>query len=578
MVERSSTLKVRITPDHKVIIEREADMPPSPISLGTTLYNKTGSWRTFRPIYDEKLPSCNHACPAGEKIQSYLNLVLKKDFAEAYKVLTGDNPLPSVCGRVCYHPCETECNRKDYDEAIGIHNIERFIGDFGRKNVRHKPSAEKRAAKVAIVGSGPGGLSCAYQLAKLGYRVTVLEAHGLPGGMLRVGIPDYRLPKDILDDEIKTIEELGVEIKTNVRIGKDIPFSDLRANYQAVFIATGAHKDRLLEVPNEESRGVIPGLEFLSDVNLGQAVNRHTSWRLGKKVAVIGGGNTAMDAARVALRLGAKPVILYRRTKNEMPAIPDEIESARVEGIAFSFLVAPVQVLAKRGQVVGIELLKMRLGEPDSSGRRRPVPVPKSNFRLAFDTIIPAIGEIVDMSFLPEDLKKTGWGIDAGERGLTNLPGIFAGGDCVTGPKTVVEAIGTGKKAAGMIDRFLRGEPLEFKTEDKPVVGFENIVIDYFEPAKRKKMPQIPLKERKKSLGEVNIGYELEDAVSEADRCFSCGICNQCDNCRIFCPDIAITRDDDTYEVAYDYCKGCGICVSECPRDVISLVEEAKKL
>lgn len=551
----------------KVVLEREPDYPPWAVSLTNTLVNRTGSWRIFKPRYSDKTPPCQDACPAKEKIQGYLELVKQKRYLEGYELIIQDNPFPSITGRVCFHPCEAACNRSEYDEALGIHNVERFLGDYGlRKAKREKPD-NLNGRQVAIIGSGPAGLSGAYYLAKMGYRVTIFEHFSLPGGMLRVGIPSYRLPKEILDKEIKKVETLGVKIKTNTTLGKNITLDELRHNFDAVVIATGAHKSRNLGVPNEEVKGVYSGLEFLAQINFGKRP------RIGKEVLVIGGGNTAIDAARCALRLGAKPKILYRRTRAEMPAVADEIQEAEKEGVLIEFLVAPVKVIKSKGRVTKLECQKMKLGAPDASGRRRPVPIKGSNFRISCDSIISAIGEEVDLSYLTEEIKSTGWSIDADEWGRTSVPNVFAGGDCVTGPKMVVDAIGAGKRVALVIDSYFTNK--EVKPKPKPeIVQFANLNLAYFEPAQRTTLPSLTIKERKGNFKEVHLGYDESLALQEAERCFSCGICNKCDNCFVFCPDLAVMKSNDKYEFDYDFCKGCGVCASECPRNAITMEEE----
>ncbi|MEO0093630.1 MAG: NAD(P)-binding protein [candidate division WOR-3 bacterium] len=551
----------------KLVLEREPDYPPWAVSLTNTLVNRTGSWRIFKPRYLDKTPPCQDACPAKEKIQGYLELVKQKRYLEGYELIIQDNPFPSITGRVCFHPCEAACNRSEYDEPLGIHNVERFLGDYGLKKTKREKSNNLNGKQIAIIGSGPAGLSGAYYLAKMGYQVTILEHFGLPGGMLRVGIPSYRLPKDILDKEIKKVEALGVKIKTNTTLGKDITLEELRRNFDAVFIATGAHKSRNLGVPNEEVKGVYSGLEFLAQINMGKRP------RIGKEVLVIGGGNTAIDAARCALRLGAQPKILYRRTRAEMPAVADEVLEAEKEGVLIEFLVAPVKVIKSKGRVTKLECQRMKLGAPDASGRRRPVPIKGSNFRLSCDSIISAIGEEVDLSYLTEEIKSTGWSIDADEWGRTSVPNVFAGGDCVTGPKMVVDAIGAGKRVALAIDSYFANK--EIKPEPKPeIVQFANLNLAYFEPAPRNPLPSLSIKERKRNFKEVHLGYNESLAFQEAERCFSCGICNKCDNCFVFCPDLAVMKSDGKYEFDYDFCKGCGVCASECPRNAITMEEE----
>ena len=421
----------------------------------------------------------------------------------------------------------------------------------------------------------------------MGYGVTVFEALPEPGGVMRYGIPDYRLPKDVLQREISLIEAMGVEIRTGIKLGGNLSWDDLR-DYKAVFLAVGLSRSRKLGIPGEDAEGVIPGLEFLKTLNLeGPHKLEHFA---GKKVAVIGGGNTAMDAARSALRLGADVTIYYRRTRNEMPAIPAEIEEAEEEGVRMEFLVSPVEILTQDGRVTGIRLIKMELGEPDASGRRRPIPIPGSEFEVAADFVIPAIGQEADLSFL-EGIE----GIKV-ERGriVTELsaqagPRIFAGGDVATGFGTVTHAIGSGKRAALAIDRYLRGETLEgFPPLDRNVhaavrpmaeviVRFEDLNLAYYDYLERVPDKRIPLERRRTTFDEVNLGLSEEEAVREALRCFVCGTCVMCDNCLIFCPDAAIKRRGDTafgYEIDYDYCKGCGVCVVECPRDALSLKEE----
>lgn len=549
------------------VLEKESDYPEWAISLTSTLLNRTGTWRIFRPVYLNKIPPCNNECPTNEKIQGYIDYVKQNKLVDAYKLILEDNPFPAITGRVCYHPCESVCNRKDYDEALSIHCIERFIGDWGLKNVSFEKPITKRKESVAIIGSGPAGMACAYYLAKHGYNVTIFEKKTKLGGMLRYGIPAYRLPKNVLNNEIKKLIALGVKFKTNCSVGKQISFDELRKSFDFIVIGHGAHQNRPLGVPNDNADGVFSGLEFLSIINAGKKV------KIGKKVAVIGGGNTAIDAARSCLRLGSIPTILYRRTKAEMPAVPDEIRACEDEGIKIEFLVAPVKVLTnKKGKVSGVELIRMKLGKPDASGRRRPMPIENSNFTMKFDTIISAIGEQVDLSFITPDIIKTDWGIKADFLGKTNVKNIYAIGDCVTGPKTVVEAIGYGKRTAwaiiGLEDKII------YKSENP--VKFTDLNTDYFEPLPKIPMPELAVKFRKNNFKEVHTGYDKHMLVREAERCFSCGVCNKCDNCFVFCPDLSVIKDNSAYSFDYDYCKGCGVCAHECPRNAISMVEESK--
>lgn len=567
--------KYKISPP---VLEKESDYPDWAISLVPTLLNRTGTWRIFRPIYENKVPPCNNECPTNEKIQGYFDYVKQGKLLDAYKLILEDNPFPSITGRVCYHPCEGVCNRKDYDESLAIHCVERYIGDWGIKHVPFAKPREKRKETVAIIGSGPAGMAAAYYLTLDGFNVTIFERKTKLGGMLRYGIPAYRLPKKILDSEFKKLTALGVKFKVNCAIGKDITLDSLRKSYDYIIIGHGAHKNRPLGIPNENAAGVFSGLEFLFQINSGKKP------KIRKKVAIIGGGNTAIDAARSSLRLGSIPTILYRRTRTEMPAVPDEVDAAEKEGIKIEFLVAPVKVKAtKKGKVTGIELIKMKLGKPDASGRRRPVPVEKSNFVLKFNNIISAIGEQVDLSMLSKDIEKSEWGVKADNIGRTNIPNVFAVGDCVTGPKTVVEAFGAGKRAALKI--LGETDKIKFKAEmrnageasmNQRPVKFTDLNLDYFEHANKIPDLEIQVAARKKNCKEVHTGYNKAMFKQETERCFSCGVCNKCDNCFVLCPDLSVLKDAGDYEFDYDYCKGCGVCARECPRYAITMLEESK--
>lgn len=469
---------------------------------------------------------CQNSCPADVDVPRYIALIKERKFAEAAALIRSKNPFPAICGRVCDHPCESKCRRATFDEPVAIKSLKRFAADWEKKHgvspvAEHKPPTGKR---VAIVGAGPAGLSAAYYLALAGHKVTVFEALPVAGGMLAVGIPEYRLPKDILEWEIEVIKKAGVEIRTNTRIGEDIKLDELSSEYDALFIAVGAHNEVKMDVPGEDFEGVMPAVAFLRDVALGKPVE------VGKKVAVVGGGNAAIDAARTARRMGAEEVhILYRRLRADMPADAGEIEAAEEEGIHIHYLTAPTRIIGRDGKVAQIECVRMKLGEFDKSGRRRPIPVDASRTIVDIDTVIPAIGQAVDTSFIMP-LSDTGENLFTTKSGLlitdpdsleTNVPGIFAGGDCVTGPWSVVAAIGAGREAAYSIDRFLGGDAwIGAHAEIERCLVGEPIE----EECKRCPMPELPVSERARNFKEVELGFTEDMAVAEAARCFQCDV------------------------------------------------------
>ncbi len=575
-------------------VKKRPFLPPMSFSYEGSQASKTGTWRYLTPAYLNKLAPCNESCPAGEDVEAAMVLAGQEDYLGAWEKITQENPLPRVCGRVCFHPCEAACNRKEFDEATSINALERFVGDQAfQSGKRFPPPQEKKREKVAIIGSGPAGLSCAYYLSSLGYGVTLFEAQPKLGGVLRYGIPSYRLPKDILDQEIDNILSLGVEAKTGVRVGKDVRWAELK-NFDAVFVAAGAWKSLPLKVPGEDAKGVMSGLEFLQRVNSGQTVDP------GQRVAIIGGGNTAMDAARSALRLGAKPLIIYRRTREEMPAWEEEVSETGEESIEFIFLSSPVKIVTENGKVKGVECIKNLLGPIGKDGRREPRPIEGSNFTLPVDAVISAIGETPDFSFLPEELRQSTGSLPVDETGATGVKGVFAGGDIIAQPRTVSYAIGSGKKAAMAIDATLRGKNAveglrSARWGEKgslsmaryqnggadgiapEVIPFSGLNTAYFKRQARKLKEKLPVPRRTSGFSEVNLGLSPASALYEAKRCFNCGVCNLCHNCFIYCPDLAISArpDKQGYDINYDYCKGCCICVEECPRGAISV--EVKK-
>ena len=492
-------------------------------------------------------PPCRFACPAGVNAQGYVALISQGKFKEALEVVRRTMPFAGVLGRVCTHPCELDCERGKFDESISIRALKRFVADYEMKAGREKlkPIKKTKKEKVAVVGSGPAGLACAYDLIKEGYAVTVFEALAEAGGLLRYGIPEYRLPKDVVDNDISYIQELGVEIKTKSPV-KD--FGEVfNQGYSAIFVGTGAQASQKMGIPGEESKGVIHALDFLRMVNSG------VEMKLGNRVAVIGGGNAAIDAARASLRLGAKEVtVVYRRSQAEMPAIKTEIEEAEQEGIKFHFLAAPVKILSKNGQLSALECIKMELGEPDASGRRRPVPVKGSEFTMDVDNSIIAIGQSVDKAMLPKDIGYTGWGtLEVDPVTLqTNLDGVFAGGDVVnvvSGPADVVAAVAAGKEAAISIDRYLRGVSL---TEERKITPkkVENVSKEGVQPAARSAMPMLKTGERKGSFAEVEQGFDEKTAIEEAKRCLNCGVCSDCRECEKVCEAKAIDYEmEDKY-------------------------------
>lgn len=575
-------------------------VPPVAVSDTSTLATRTGSWKYIRPEYHDRVAPCMESCPVGIDIEGYLRLLREGRVEEARDLLLQENPMPAVTGRVCHRPCEARCNRREFDGAVSIHAIERMLGDFALDRPASVASVRKRSEQVAVVGSGPSGLACAYHLARLGYPVTVFEAAPQAGGMLRLGIPTYRLPRRVLDREVDRIRSCGVTIECSVRVGTDVKWPTLLERFDAVYVATGAHRSRALGVAGEDGHGVRAGLELLKQVNWGERPD------LGGRVIVVGGGNTAVDCARTALRLGAESTVLYRRTRTEMPAIREELEEAEREGVEFVMLAAPVAFHAAQGRLTAVECVRMRLGPPDESGRRRPIPVPEERFTLPADTVITAIGEATDQETVPGDVEWQGDAVTVTLWGETSRAPVFAGGDVTEEPRTVAHALGAGKRAAIGIDRYLRltsgrsmngidpaalrygsagnlsmtrwrrDDPVRRVSPVNEVVRFEVLNTSHFLSVPGRTDTRLTVAESRAGFAEVNRGLAREAALQEARRCFHCGVCNQCDLCLIFCPDLAIARraDGAGYDIALDYCKGCGVCVAECPRGAIAMTRD----
>jgi NADPH-dependent glutamate synthase beta subunit-like oxidoreductase len=555
-----------------------AGITPAPTQeKGQDLF-PTGNWRSIRPVYRDKLPPCNNACGTNEKIQGYLDLVKRGKYLDAYALIKEDMPFPSVTGRVCYHPCETACNRGKYDEAISIRAVERFLGDLGQALKRDVVTAgPPNGKKVAVVGSGPAGHSAAYQLARLGYAVTILEKSPKPGGLNRGGIPLWVLPADILDREIERLQELGIEIKCNVEVGKDVSWDDLKNSYDGVVLAVGLTEPNNVRAEGEDKKGVIYGLPFLRDIGMGTS-----KVKLGDRVAVIGGGNTAIDCAREALRQGAVEVtmITVESKQEELPAVAEDLHDMLQEGVELLHSRAMTAVLGN-GKVEGLQLHPARFsGAINASPINIDRDVPAQHFSV--DNVIIAVGQHASLEWLPQEFKNERGAIKADRFGRLGDTNIFAAGDIVQVGTAmqlmVVNSVGDGKRAAFNLDKVLRGEQLQPRTIPVDViVDLNRMNMTYFPHFPRVQQTLLPAHSRKKTADEVIRSLSEEQAVEEAGRCFSCGTCNACDNCYLVCPEPCIvrgTRSNGMYKILVDYCKGCRVCIEECPTGCLEGVPE----
>jgi len=531
------------------------------LQVGTSLANLTGAWRTSRPVYVDRLPPCNHACPAGENIQGWLYHAESGDYEAAWRTLTTDNPMPAVMGRVCYHPCETACNRAKIDEAVGINSVERFLGDMAiRHGWRFAPPISESGNRVLVVGAGPSGLSAAYHLRRLGHAVEIHEAGPFAGGMMRFGIPKYRLPREVLDAEIERILDAGVTLKLNAKVDRIVD-SMREGKFDAAFLAVGAHIGKRAYIPAGSAAKILDAVSLL------RSMEGEDKPLLGRRVVVYGGGNTALDAARTAKRLGAEEaIIVYRRTRERMPAHDFEVEEALQEGIMMKWLST-----IKRMDEGRLTVEKMRLDE-------KGFPQPTGEFEtLEADSLVLALGQDVDLSLLDgvPGLEIKDGVVQVGPNMMTGHAGIFAGGDMVPSERTVTVAVGHGKKAARNIDAWLRGDMLAAKSA-REIASYDKLNTWYYADAPKTVRPTLEIARRQNTFEEVQGGLDETNALYEARRCLSCGNCFECDNCYGVCPDNAVIKlgPGNRFKFNYDYCKGCGVCAAECPCGAIAMVPE----
>jgi NADPH-dependent glutamate synthase beta subunit-like oxidoreductase len=533
------------------------------LDVGSSLANKTGSWRTERPVYVDRLPPCNAQCPAGEDIQGWLFHAESGDYEQAWRHLTRDNPFPATMGRVCYHTCEGACNRGQLDQAVGINSVEHFLGDEAiRRGWQFEPPKFESGKHVLVVGAGPSGMSAAYHLRRLGHRVTVKEAGPLMGGMMRFGIPKYRLPRDVLDAEMQRVVAMGVQVELNTKIDR-IEDEMQRGGFDAAFLAVGAHIGKRTFIPAKDSSRILDAVSVL------RSMEGEDQPMLGRRVVVYGGGNTAFDVARTAKRLGAtEAVIVYRRNREKMPAHDFECEEAMAEGVMVKWLST-----IKQAGDNALTIEKMTL---DDKGN----PQPTGEYEtLEADSLVLALGQDVDLSLLDGvpglELKNGVVQVDPSTM-MTGRPGLFAGGDMGPADRNVTVAVGHGKKAARHIDAWLRDVKLEPAPKHAPAT-FERLNPWYYSDAPKTMRPQLDAGRRSSSFDEVQGQLTEENALFEARRCLSCGNCFECDNCYGVCPDNAVIKlgPGQRFQFNLDYCKGCGMCASECPCGAIDMVPES---
>jgi 2-oxoacid:acceptor oxidoreductase delta subunit (pyruvate/2-ketoisovalerate family) len=528
---------------------------------GSSLANHTGTWRTERPVYVDRLPPCNNACPAGEDIQGWLYYAESGEYERAWRELTKNNPLPALMGRVCYHPCEDVCNRGKLDETVSIHAVERFLGDQATKlGWKFEVSAAPTGKHVLVVGAGPSGLSAAFHLSRLGHRVTIREAGPLAGGMMRFGIPKYRLPRDVLDAEIQRILDMGIRLELNTRVD-DIASALREGGFDAAFLAVGAHVGKRTEIPAPDATRILDAVSVLRGLETGAPL------QLGRRVVIYGGGNTALDVARTAKRLGAtEALVVYRRTREQMPAHDFELQEALDEGVMVRWLNT-----IKRVDDTTFTVEKMKL---DAQG----FPQPTGEFEtIEADTLVLALGQDVDLSLLDKvpGLTIANGVVKVDGNMMTGFPGIFAGGDMVPSERTVTVAVGHGKKAARNIDAWLRGAAAAV-AEKHAAASFDALNSWYYADAPKTVQPVLDVIRRQSNFDEVQGGLDESNALYEARRCLSCGNCFECDNCYGVCPDNAVIKlgPGKRYEINYEYCKGCGLCAAECPSGAIKMEAE----
>lgn len=530
------------------------------LEIGSSLANHTGSWRIQRPEYVNRMPPCNNACPAGENIQNWLYIAEDGSYQKAWEAIIEQNPFPAIMGRVCYHPCQNVCNRAELDEAVGINSVERFLGDLAiKKNWTIPINQISSGRKILVIGAGPAGLSAAYHLRRLGHEVVIREATHALGGMMRFGIPKYRLPREVLDAEINRLADIGIKFELNSKV------EDLKAalleGFDAIFLAIGAQLSKRAYIPAGEAARILDAINVLHDIEEGEKP------LLGRRVIVYGGGNTAMDVARSAKRLGAESaIIVYRRTREKAPANDGEISEALEEGVLIKWLST-----VKHVSNSSIQVEKMKL---NANG----FPEPTGEFEeLAADSLVLALGQEVDLAILKncKEIEVDDGVIQVGDNMMTNISGVFAGGDMIPDERTVTTGIGHGKKAARHIDAWLRSDSY-CKVKNDDVVKFEELNTWYYSDAPHAVRPRLEASRRASNFDEIVTGLNEETALYEARRCMSCGNCFECDNCFGVCPDNAIIKlgPGKGFEINLDYCKGCGICVTECPSSSILMISE----